>query len=146
MTYSVVKWRLKQPREWTATIVAAQRTLTPSRSWYSFAVQLRYKAELTWANVSTFLAQGNYVQKKWRRPDSNLEPPGHESRALPTRSTRLSVMDTLDRVIWRKGILGNRLTRAVSRKNDVKRWLYAMLIDSTATFSSFCCCFYAQYY
>ena len=34
---------------------------------------------------------------------------------------KLSVMDTHDRAVWRSGILGNRLTRAVARKNDVKR-------------------------
>ena len=34
---------------------------------------------------------------------------------------KLSVEDTQDRVVWRNGILGNRLTRAVARKNDVKR-------------------------
>ena len=33
----------------------------------------------------------------------------------------LSVMDTHDHAIWRNGILGNRLTRAVARKNDIKR-------------------------
>ena len=33
----------------------------------------------------------------------------------------LSVMDTHDREVCRNGILGNRLTRAVARKNDVKR-------------------------
>ena len=33
----------------------------------------------------------------------------------------LSVMDTHNRVVWRNGILGNCLTRAVARKNDVKR-------------------------
>ena len=33
----------------------------------------------------------------------------------------LSVKDTQDRAVWRNGILGNRLTRAVARKNDVKR-------------------------
>jgi hypothetical protein len=43
------------------------------------------------SNVSEFLAQGNYVSKKWRdRHDSNLEPPDHESKALPTRPTRLT--------------------------------------------------------
>ena len=31
---------------------------------------------------------------------------------------KLSVNDTQDRVVWRNGILG---TRAVARKNDVKR-------------------------
>ena len=34
---------------------------------------------------------------------------------------KLNVMDTHDRVVWRIGILGNRLTRAVARKNDIKR-------------------------
>ena len=34
---------------------------------------------------------------------------------------KLSVEDTQDRAVWRKGILENRLTRAVARKNDVKR-------------------------
>ena len=33
----------------------------------------------------------------------------------------LSVEDTQDRAVWRNGILGNRLTRAVARKNDFKR-------------------------
>ena len=33
----------------------------------------------------------------------------------------LSVMDTHDRAVWRNGILGNRLSRAVARKNYVKR-------------------------
>ena len=33
----------------------------------------------------------------------------------------LSVMDTQDHAVWRNGILGNRLTHAVPRKNDVKR-------------------------
>ena len=32
----------------------------------------------------------------------------------------LSVKDTQDRAVW-SGILGNRLTRAVARKNNVKR-------------------------
>ena len=31
--------------------------------------------------------QAGDVSKKWRRHDSNLEPPEHESRALPTRPT-----------------------------------------------------------
>ena len=35
---------------------------------------------------------------------------------------KLSVEDTQDRAVWRNGILGNRLTHAVARKNDVKRW------------------------
>ena len=34
---------------------------------------------------------------------------------------KLSVEDTQDRAVWRNGILGNRLTRAVAWKNDVKR-------------------------
>ena len=34
---------------------------------------------------------------------------------------KLSVEDTQDRAVWRNGILGNRQTRAVARKNDVKR-------------------------
>ena len=34
---------------------------------------------------------------------------------------KFSVKDTQDRAVWRNGILGNRLTRAVARKNDVKR-------------------------
>ena len=34
---------------------------------------------------------------------------------------KLCVKDTQDRAVWRNGILGNRLTRAVARKNDVKR-------------------------
>ena len=34
---------------------------------------------------------------------------------------KLCVKDTQDRAVWRSGILGNRLTRAVARKNDVKR-------------------------
>src|SRR5208282_3120527 len=34
---------------------------------------------------------------------------------------KLSVMDTQDRAVWRTGILGNRLTRAVAWKNNVKR-------------------------
>jgi len=34
---------------------------------------------------------------------------------------KLCVEDTHDRAVWRRGILGNRLTRAVARKNDVKR-------------------------
>jgi hypothetical protein len=35
----------------------------------------------------------------------------------------MSVMDTFtqDRAVWRSGILGNRLTRAAVRKNDVER-------------------------
>ena len=33
---------------------------------------------------------------------------------------RLGVMDTQDSAVWRNGILGNRLTRAVAWKNDVK--------------------------
>ena len=31
----------------------------------------------------------------------------------------LSVMDTHDCMVWRNGILGNRLARAVARKNDI---------------------------
>ena len=34
---------------------------------------------------------------------------------------KLSVEDPLDRVVWRSGILGYRIIRAVARKNDVKR-------------------------
>ena len=34
---------------------------------------------------------------------------------------KLSVKETQDRAVWRSGILGNRLTRAEARKNDVKR-------------------------
>src|SRR5271157_4897751 len=34
---------------------------------------------------------------------------------------KLRVEDTHDRAVWRRGILGNHLTRAVARKNDVKR-------------------------
>ena len=34
---------------------------------------------------------------------------------------KLCVKDTQDRAVWRRGILGNRLTCAVGRKNDVKR-------------------------
>ena len=34
---------------------------------------------------------------------------------------KLCVKDTQDRAVWRNGILGSRLTRAVARKNDVKR-------------------------
>ena len=34
---------------------------------------------------------------------------------------KLCVKDTQDRAVWRYGILGKRLTRAVARKNDVKR-------------------------
>jgi hypothetical protein len=34
---------------------------------------------------------------------------------------KLCVKDTKDRAVWRNGILGNCLTRAVARKNDVKR-------------------------
>src|SRR5271157_1659994 len=34
---------------------------------------------------------------------------------------KLRVVDTQDRAVWRNGILGSRLTRAVARKNDVKR-------------------------
>src|SRR5208282_2068409 len=34
---------------------------------------------------------------------------------------KLSVEDTQDRAVWRNGILGNRLARAVARKNNVKR-------------------------
>ena len=34
---------------------------------------------------------------------------------------KLSVKDIQDRAVWRNGILENRLTRAVARKNDVKR-------------------------
>ena len=34
---------------------------------------------------------------------------------------KLSVNYTQDRAVWRNDILGNRLTRAVARKNDVKR-------------------------
>ena len=34
---------------------------------------------------------------------------------------KFSVKDTQDRAVWRNGILGNRLTRAVARKNDVER-------------------------
>ena len=33
---------------------------------------------------------------------------------------KLCVEDTHDRAVWRRGILGNCLTRAVARKNDVK--------------------------
>jgi hypothetical protein len=33
----------------------------------------------------------------------------------------LGVMDTHDRAVWSNGILGNRLTRAVARKNYVKQ-------------------------
>ena len=33
----------------------------------------------------------------------------------------LGMMDTHGRAVWRNGILGNRLTRAATRKNDVKR-------------------------
>ena len=32
---------------------------------------------------------------------------------------KLSVMDTQDRAVWRNGILGNRLTRAVARKTTL---------------------------
>ena len=34
---------------------------------------------------------------------------------------KLIVTDTQDSVVWRNVILGNHLTRAVARKNDVKR-------------------------
>ena len=34
---------------------------------------------------------------------------------------KLGVRDTQDRAVWKNGILGNRLTRVVARKNDVKR-------------------------
>ena len=34
---------------------------------------------------------------------------------------KLCVKDTQDREVWRNGILGNRLTRAVAWKNNVKR-------------------------
>ena len=34
---------------------------------------------------------------------------------------KLCVEDTQDRAVWGNGILGNRLTRAVAQKNDVKR-------------------------
>ena len=34
---------------------------------------------------------------------------------------KLCVENTQDCAVWRNGILGNRLTRAVARKNDVKR-------------------------
>jgi hypothetical protein len=34
---------------------------------------------------------------------------------------KLRVEDTHDHAVWRNGNMGNRLTRAVARKNDVKR-------------------------
>ena len=34
---------------------------------------------------------------------------------------KLVVMDTHDRAVWRSGILGNRLTRAIALMYDVKR-------------------------
>jgi hypothetical protein len=43
------------------------------------------------SNVSEFLAKGNYMPKKWRCSNSNLESPNRESRALSTRSTCLTI-------------------------------------------------------
>ena len=49
-------------------------------------------------------------RKKWRQCDD-------EDMA----KLNLSVTGRHDRVVWRNGILRNRLTRDVARKNDVKQ-------------------------
>ena len=46
---------------------------------------------------------------------------GRRGDSVLMAKLNLSVMDTHDRAVWRNGILGNRLTRAVARKNDIKR-------------------------
>ena len=45
---------------------------------------------------------------------------GHKTSASTPVCTASPI--TWRREIWRSGILGNRLTRAVARKNNVKRW------------------------
>ena len=57
----------------------------------------------------------SYMPTAWRR---NIKKPCVEE---DMSKFKLNVKDTQDRAVWRKGILGNRLTRAVARKNDVKR-------------------------
>ena len=47
-----------------------------------------WKAELTWANVSEFLAQGNYVPKKWRRPGHEPGTSWSRVKSYTTRPSR----------------------------------------------------------
>src|SRR5664279_2706189 len=59
--------RHRQPHILLASPTSALLDLTPSRSWYSFSIQL-VEGLVGLSNVSEFLAQGNYVSRPGLEP------------------------------------------------------------------------------
>jgi hypothetical protein len=78
-----------------------------------------------------FLAHGNFLSKKWRRHYSNLEPPDHESRALPTRptcdwsSSRCAAKPWLGRIAASRlcGSVGHMQARPAPRRQGDAVWI-----------------------